>query len=250
MLILFFSNVTITIYANSDITILDIYKDDFSVGIYGVSVKIYTIIKQLISAVFIVVIPRLSFYIANNYDKYKSLLVKLKNGIFIFSIPIITGSVMLSEEIILILSGKEYILASSSFKILSFALIFSAFATMYGNGILLLKMKEKYLFISTLVGALVNIILNIIFIPLFSYNAAAATTVFSEFIVFLLNYMFSKGELKKFDMKIDLGLLLRIIIGNILIIIICLTMKKIFSNYIVLISACLIFSTRRKITRI
>lgn len=237
ILILFFSNITITIYANSDITILNIFKGDYIVGIYSVSVKIYTIIKQLISAIFIVIIPRLSFYIANDKEKYKLLLLNLKKGILIFSFPITIGAFLLSREIILLLSGSEYILSVSPLMILVFALPFSALATMYGNGVLLLKNKEKCILISTIVGATMNIILNIVLIPHFSYNAAAFTTLLSEFIVFILNYIFSKKCIRGFDLKIELGLLIRTIIGTLFIIIICGCFKKIISNNFLIIAS-------------
>ena len=235
MLILFFSNVTITIYANSDITILNIFKNDFAVGIYSVSVKIYAILKQLVSAVFIVIMPRLSFYIANYKEKYTLLLKKLNTWIFVLSIPIIIGTFVLSSEIIILLSGKEYILASSTLRILSISLIFSALATMYGNGILLLERREKTILISTLSSAIINIILNIILIPFMSYNAAAFTTLISEFIVFLLNYKFTKKYFKNIKLSLETNTIIRIIIGSFLIIVICLIFKFIMNNSILII---------------
>ena len=243
MLILFFSNITITIYANSDITILNIFKGDFTVGIYSVSVKIYTILKHLVSAVFIVIMPRLSFYIANDIKKYKKLLSSLNTSIFIFSIPIIIGTFMLSDNIVLLLSGEEYILASSSLRILSFSLIFSALATMYGNGVLLLVGKEKLILISTLCSAVLNIVLNLILIPFFSHNAAALTTLLSEITVFSLNYKFSKKNIEDVNLKLQFNTIMRVFIGCSLIIAICFIIKNILYNNILIIILSVLFSS-------
>ena len=66
MLILFFNTLAITIYVNSDITILGILKGDYYVGIYSVSVKIYTILKQIVNALLVSSLPRLSYYVATD----------------------------------------------------------------------------------------------------------------------------------------------------------------------------------------
>ena len=50
------------IYVYSDTTMLGFMQTDYEVGIYSVSVKIYTIVKNLLASVLIVSIPRLSMY--------------------------------------------------------------------------------------------------------------------------------------------------------------------------------------------
>lgn len=197
MIILFFSNLTITLYANSDITILGIFCNDFIVGIYGIAVKIYLIIKQLIFAAITVTLPRLSYYKINNEDKYYELLKMLRKTMVYFTVPITVGVIILSKEIVLLLSGTEYLSSYITLSILSIAFIPSTIATIYGNGVLLLNKAENKIFISTLIGAILNVILNIIFIPIFKEKAAALTTVISEIIVAILNISFSRKFIKK-----------------------------------------------------
>ena len=60
ILIIFASTIAITIYVNSDITILGWLCDDYTVGIYSVSVKVYSILKQVIASIIIVALPRMS----------------------------------------------------------------------------------------------------------------------------------------------------------------------------------------------
>ncbi|NRO41584.1 hypothetical protein IMAU60212_01746 [Lactobacillus helveticus] len=50
----------VTIYVSSDTTILGILKNDYAVGIYSTSVKIYQIAQSLLSAILTVTIPRLA----------------------------------------------------------------------------------------------------------------------------------------------------------------------------------------------
>ena len=61
ILVIFASAIAITIYVSSDTTILGLLKNDYAVGIYSTSVKIYQIIEGLLSAILTVTIPRLAF---------------------------------------------------------------------------------------------------------------------------------------------------------------------------------------------
>lgn len=60
IIIIFASSLAINIYVSSDTTILGLLKDDYAVGIYGLSVKIYSISESLMNAVMAVTIPRLA----------------------------------------------------------------------------------------------------------------------------------------------------------------------------------------------
>lgn len=72
ILYLFCITISTTIYVKSDITILGFFKSDSEVGIYALSSNIYTVIKSILNAVIIVVIPRLSVYLGENKrDEYE-----------------------------------------------------------------------------------------------------------------------------------------------------------------------------------
>ena len=60
IMLLFAMAATVTIYVNSGTTILGFMSGDEAVGIYSVSAKVYTIIKNVVASVVIVSIPRIS----------------------------------------------------------------------------------------------------------------------------------------------------------------------------------------------
>lgn len=100
------------------------------VGIYSVAVKVYTTVKSVLGAVIIVAIPRLSFYLANNQmENYRNTVNKVFNYISILILPSVVGINLLSEELVIILSGGDYLEAAVSLRILSVALLFSIYAT-------------------------------------------------------------------------------------------------------------------------
>ncbi|MGB3161832.1 MAG: oligosaccharide flippase family protein [Carnobacterium sp.] len=63
--------------------------------------------------------------------------------------------------------------------------------------------KTSYIAIGTIASALINIVLNIIFIPKYGYIAAGYTTVIAYFFLFIFHYFLAKKIMKKqlFDTK-------------------------------------------------
>lgn len=91
ILVLFANSVATRIYVNSDITILGFLTTDYNVGIYTIASKIYSIAKQVLAAVIIVSIPRLSLlWGQNRRDEYE----KLANSIFYVLITLVMPAVV------------------------------------------------------------------------------------------------------------------------------------------------------------
>lgn len=192
ILIIFSTAIATTIYVNSDSTILGFICGDYETGLYSVAVKIYSIFKQLLQAIVIVTLPRLSYFIAHQMLlQYENLLKKVINVMLLFALPMCIGTICLSDQVVLLISSIDFINASTSLKILAIALIFSAFATIATTSILLPQGKEKYIFYSSVVSSILNILLNFIFIPLFKASGAAFTTLIAEMTMFILAMKFS-----------------------------------------------------------
>lgn len=219
ILIIFISTIATTIYVNSDSTMLGFMCDNYTVGIYSVSVKIYTIFKSFVASIILVALPRLSNYIADKLKSdYEDKVNKIYRVLFILLIPITVGLYMSAKDIILIISGFSYIDATTSLRILSVALLFSVIGIYYTNAILLPMKYENEIMKITLISACVNIILNLIIIPNYKQNGAAATTIISEFIVCLMQYRIISKNMK---LKLKKNDLLIMLLGSISIIFVC-----------------------------
>lgn len=190
------------IYCNSDITILGLLCGDYEVGLYSTSVKIYNIVKSLITSITLVVIPKLSYYFsANNYMEVNKLLNYAFSCMVTLGVPCIIGVNLIAPEIIEIMAGPEYLGAVSSLRILTIAFAFALMGAFFGNAILLPSVREMVFLKICGISAVVNVITNFIFIPSFGLNAAAATTAFSELIVFLGSYLQVEKEIYLGDAK-------------------------------------------------
>lgn len=190
ILILFASNIATMIYVNSDITLLGFLKSNYIVGIYSISSKIYQMVKTLVAALLIVTIPRLAMLFGNHKIKeYKKILTKLVNVMVILALPASTGLFMLAKEVILIISGPHFLRSVNSLRILCFATFFSILAWILNDCVLIPAKKEKQLLKNTLISALINVVFNLIFIPILNENSAAISTILAEISMFGLNYL-------------------------------------------------------------
>lgn len=222
--ILFITGVTMMIYVDSDITLLGIMKNNYVVGIYSVSSKIYQIVKTIINAILTVMIPRLALLFGSHKIKeYKNILTNSTNMLIILILPASVGLFMLANDVILIVSGSHYLRAVNSLRILCFAYIFAILAYVLNDCVLIPAKREKYALKSTIASATLNIIFNLIFIPLLAENAAAISTVLAEMCMFIMDYYYAKdlvGDI--FTSKEMLNNIIASIIGCLGIIVVCL----------------------------
>lgn len=193
LLIMFSNSIAVSIYVNFDTTMLGWIKGDADVGLYSIAVKIYTIIKGILVAIYAVSLPRLAGYVGQNaFIEYKQVFSRICNYLSLILIPTSVGILCLSNEIMLFMGGRDYIAASFSLQILSVALIFAIYGGLITAVLNITIGKEKENLIATFWGATINFSLNLFFIPLWGINGAALTTLISELFVFL--YCFFKTE--------------------------------------------------------
>lgn len=244
ILILFAANVANLIYVNSDITLLGLLKNNYIVGIYSISSRIYAIIKSVLSAMLLVTVPRLALLYGNKkIYEYKKLLLKLTNMLVLTTLPAMVGLIMLSKQVILIIAGDHFARSTTSLRILAVAYIFSILAWVLSDCVLIPAKREQKMLYSMLTSAIFNIVFNLVMIRYWSENAAAISTIFSELIMFVVNYHYSKDIVR--DIFTSKDLLITFVdsfIGCIVIVIACLVVDTIFSSMIVTVALSILFS--------
>jgi O-antigen/teichoic acid export membrane protein len=187
MFIFFANSLAITIYVSADTTMLGWISGDYYTGLYAVSVKIYQIVKRLMTAVYTVTIPRLSRYAGRGeWQNYRSLLTQICGCVILLVVPCMTGLAVYAGNIIQILSGDSYLPAVRSLQILAVALLFAVGSGVVVNCINTPNGFEKTSLSATIAAAVVNVGLNIILIPIFRQDGAALTTVLAEAMVLII----------------------------------------------------------------
>lgn len=189
ILMIFASSIAVTIYVESDITLLGILCGEYSVGLYSRSTKIYTIIKQMITSLVIVALPNLSNETASKeISRYIRKANDILYNVLLMAIPIGLGLCVTAKQIMIIAAGGNYIDATLSLSILGISIIFASLSSYLTYCCLLPLRLEKVQMFATIISAILNIGLNFILLPIFQQNGAAFTTLISEFVVFAIEF--------------------------------------------------------------
>ena len=177
-----------TVFNSIDSTMLGFMHGDYEVGIYSAAHKIVNIINQLVGALLWVIMPRMAYLFAErNYDGINKMLRKVLGFNMLLGLPCAVGCCTISEDIIRVVAGKSYMEAVPVLRILLIGFVFSLVGGNFlGNAILLPSKQEKYYMVVCCITAIVNIIGNSIFIPLFGAQAAAGTTAVCSLTILVL----------------------------------------------------------------
>lgn len=232
ILIIFASNIAIQIYVNADTTMLGFLKSDYSVGIYGISVKVYSIVANLLGGILVVTVPRLSMLMGQSkMEEYKKLLVTLIQTMFTLAIPCMIGLLFLSKETVMIIGGNKYVSSTAPLQILCFALIFKIFSTIFNDCVLIPLRREIYSMRNFIFAALLNISLNLLFIPIFDVRGAAVTTLLAEAFTMITNLICGRDIIRDVVSEvISYRNLLSVLFGTIAIGGICMICKAYIIN--------------------
>jgi len=102
---------------------------------------------------------------------------------------------MFSTEMVKILASESYWDGLNILPIIFLAYFFQFYYSFEVNVEFALK-KTKLISVGTILSSLINIILNLILVPLFGYVAAAITTTISFFFLFVFHYLITTRILK------------------------------------------------------
>ena len=181
------------IYFRIDVLILSNFRSSSEVGLYGLAYQFFE--TSLTVPIFFAnaIYPTLSQIYKENAQKFeKQVAVWLK---------ILTGVSLLQTFALIIISlflpiifGKESQGASPALQILALGIPLFFVSVLLWH-LLIIYNRQKFLTIIYAVGAIFNLIANIIFIPKNGYIAASVITVLSEaLIVFLLAFAVVKAR--------------------------------------------------------
>ena len=177
----------------SDRYVLNFFKGSQEVGIYSASYMIGEKSIILLTSLFLLASRPIVIKIWENEGKAKTqqFLNNITRYFLIICLPATIGLCILSKPIINILVAHEYI---EGYQILSF-IVFGGFflgLSQRFNTVLCLYKKTKYIMWSLLMGGLINLVLNFIFIPKYGYIAAAVTTLIGYIVMLLAMIYFSR----------------------------------------------------------
>ena len=195
--VLFGQVIAVSIYTNLDTVMLGFITDDTFVGYYNTAAKVKVLLYSCISALANVLLPRMSYYINKGKEaEFKKLMVKALNATLIISVPTCLFFILFARDTIQIIAGNNYEYSIRTMQILCAAIIPMGITGILGTQILTPLNREKKVLISVAAGAVVDFILNLLWIKTYKANGAAFATTITEYIVLLVQLYFAKDILK------------------------------------------------------
>ena len=175
---LLFTGMAILIYMKIDQVMLKAIAGAESVGIYVAAVKLceawYPVPVLVAGSLY----PAMLEAKETNPELYHSHLQKLYSLLVWTAIALAVPTTLLSEWVIHILYGNEYSESVVILQIYIWAGVF-VFMGVANHKWLVIENYKKYILLTTLLGMAINIVCNMILIPIYGASGAAVATLFS-----------------------------------------------------------------------
>lgn len=183
------------LYFKLDTILLSILKDSSDVGIYNAAYKVienFTFFPAMIIGLMLPIMSRNIFSDRKRFDYISNETLKV---FFILVVPLVVGTIFLSDQIISLIAGPGFSESATVLKILIFSLAFIFFGHFF-NSILIAGNMQKRLMAVLSASALFNISANLLLIPAFSYIGSAFVSVLTELMVVILTFYLTKKYLR------------------------------------------------------
>ena len=185
-----FTGLFMTITFRTDAIMIQLIRGAAETGLYSSSFRIMEALYFIPLAVISAVFPAMS----RLHKTDKVMLTRLYRKMFYYllalALPMGIGTMILADRIILFLYGEEF--AGAGF-VLQLLILAEVAMFLYGiMGYLLNAINRQILFTLTAAGAaILNVAMNLVLIPKFSYVGAAVSTVVTSFLIFVALFYFA-----------------------------------------------------------
>lgn len=206
IVIFFAMSCAATIYTNLDTVMLGFMTSDAEVGYYNAAVKIKSILVSVVTSLGVVLLPRASYYVEHKLmDEFYRITQKAINFVFLIAVPLTVYFILFAKEGIFFLSGSEYASSILPMQVIMLTVFFIGLTNIMGIQMLIPLGKEKMVLYSEIAGAIADLILNTLLIPIMASTGAAIGTVVAEGVVFAVQFWALRKEVLSSYQKVRYG---------------------------------------------
>jgi len=191
--------VCIMIYFRIDAVMLSLMKGDTAVGLYSAAYKLSEI-STIIPSIFMAsIFPIMSKYHKSSQSSFIKIYGKSVKYLFYLALPMALVVTLLAKPIINLIYGNEFAGSVRALQVLIWASAIM-YVTMVMGTAYVAANKQMVNFKLAIVATILNIVLNLLLIPRYSYLGASAATVATEAFGFFVGNFF----LNKWGYKINI----------------------------------------------
>jgi O-antigen/teichoic acid export membrane protein len=192
----FLPQIATQVYFVLNKTMLGLLSSNSAVGIYDYADKILKMALTIVTSLGIVMLPRMANTFAKGQvAKANDYITKSLEFTTILAIPIMFGLAGISKEFIPWYMGEEFIQSAAVLIILSPSIFLMAWSGVFGTQFLVPLGKMKQYTSSLYVGAIVNLIINLLLIKPYGAIGAAIGTLCAEVSVMVVQIFFVRKEI-------------------------------------------------------
>lgn len=190
MFALFIPTIATQLYIELNKTMLGIMVGTDASGYYTYSDNIIKMLLTLITSVGTVMLPHVANAFSNGENKKINKMLDFSFNITTcLSIPMCLGIISVSPKFSILFYGRQFGQVGIGMQYEAPVIIFITWSTIVGMQYLIPLKKESWFTNSAIIGAVSNILLNIPFISIFHLKGAMISTVISELLVSLYQFI-------------------------------------------------------------
>lgn len=206
------SSVIWVIYHQIDIVMLSVMQGDAPVGIYSAAYRLCNPFLIISTALMMSLFPVMSEAFKTSKEKLIKSYALGVRYLIIIMLPIAMGITLMSDKIVLLIYGAEFAGSITALQILIWAILLGGINLILLNLLVSID-RQKLNTLSVGICAIVNVVLNLILIPILSYNGAAIATVVTNVVLFVASFYFVSKHLQLPPVR---NTLIKLIISGIL----------------------------------
>jgi len=186
------STLLMQIYDNLDTIMLGFMDKPATVGIYSAAYRIFYIFAGVLSLWLATLLPVVCRKISDNKADAGLFQKKIFRLTLLCVVPVTILAYFIAPFLIGLFFGQGYGEASLALRWLIWALIPLAINGIYGGLVLIPAGRFNHFLAAAGAGALINVVMNFILIPCFSFVGAAIATVVAQGVAALIAFYFSR----------------------------------------------------------
>ncbi len=184
-----FITIAAIIYTRTDIVMLSIMKGDEVVGWYNAAHNLLLSVSPIAGVFATALLPVMTRLFTTSISSLKFVYEKSCSYLLMVSLPLAVGIMLLSTPIVDFFYGSEFVHSVIILRILAWNIVLG-FLNAVLFRVLISINRENQIVVAGVICAILNVILNLILIPHFSYIGAAIATVVTLTVLFGLNLYF------------------------------------------------------------
>lgn len=187
------------IYYRIDTVMLSLMVNDQVTGWYNAAYRLVDVVNYIPFLIVTAILPSMARSSKNDHELLMDIFNRSLRYLVLLSIPIGVGTFLLAPRIVLFVYGEGFANAAIALKILIWAEVIVFVNYLGGHLLNIIDRQKTY---TKIIGITVglNIVLNFILIPKYTYIGAGVATLLSETLIFILIYR----SIRKYVLKINL----------------------------------------------